>query len=62
MDTGAHHECWPVLQALFMIARTLPVATNTITTATTNVRRLFIRDPELPVPHHLPMPTLGKAG
>lgn len=23
MDIGAHHSCWPLLQALFMIAKAL---------------------------------------
>ena len=37
---GAHHGCWLLLQTLFMNARMLPVASNTVTTT---IRDIFMR-------------------
>ena len=49
LDIGAHHACWLLLQALFMIAS---VPTVTSTTATrTMTKGLFIGDLAPPATH-----------
>jgi hypothetical protein len=50
LEVGAHQEWWPLLQALFMIARVLPV-TNT-TAATTIHKGVFIATTLLRVPRN----------
>ena len=42
VEPGAHHECCPLLQALFITAKALPVATTTTVVSTMNT--VFIGD------------------
>jgi hypothetical protein len=54
MEKGAHHACWLLLQALFMIAKALPVPSNTTTAATANNKGLFICDLATAAPNAYP--------